>query len=219
MAAVDEANSTLVSKCMDFCQALASQGQAFNFSLAIGPDFSFSLDTTRSKVTKESKTKKKASPSTLRRNAKRREEFVKKIQNSSVRTTTEDDTATSDTLTCDQCDAAFKTRNGLKIHKGKSHKETTKPPEKMREASSPGPALSVSPSRESSRIVPCHNCGEEMTSTHLCDSVEAGDVGRACTCDCEFPICCNCQHEQECSCSDDDPNSGWCSCEGYAVHH
>ena len=136
MTAVDEVNSSLASKYMDFCQALASQGQAFNFSIVIGPSFSFSLDT-RSKVMQESGTKKRASPLTLRRNAKRREEFAKK-QNSSVWTTTEDDTATSNSLTCDQCDAAFKTRNGLKIHKGKSHKETTKSPEKLREASSPG---------------------------------------------------------------------------------
>ena len=113
MAAVEEVNSTLVSKCMDFCQALASQGQAFNFSIVIGPNFSFSLDT-RSKVMQEAGTKKRASPSTLRRNAKRREEFAKK-KNSSVRTTIEDETATSSSLECDQCDATFKTRNGLKI--------------------------------------------------------------------------------------------------------
>ena len=161
MTAVDEVNSSLTSKCMEFCQALASQGQAFNFSIVIGPNFSFSLDT-RSKAMLESGTKKRASPSTLRRNAKRREEFAKKKQNSSVRTTTEDDTATSNTLTCDQCDAAFKTRNGLKIHKGKSHKEATKPPEKLREASSPGSPLSLSPIKDSSRIVPCKFCEEDF---------------------------------------------------------
>ena len=162
MTAVDEVNSSLASKCMDFCQALASQGRAFSFSIVIGPNFSFSLDT-RSKVMQESGTKKRASPSTLRRNAKRREEFAKKKQNSSVRTTTEDDTATSNSLSCDQCEVAFKTRNGLKIHKGKSHKETTKSPEKLREASSPGLPLSVSAVRESSsRIVPCKFCEEDF---------------------------------------------------------
>ena len=77
MTAVDEVNSSLASKCMDFCQALASQGQAFNFSIVIGPNFSSSLDT-RSKVVQESVTKKRSSPSTLRRNAKRREDFLKK---------------------------------------------------------------------------------------------------------------------------------------------
>ena len=79
MAAVVEADSTLVFKCMEFCQALASQGQVFNFSLSVGPSFSFSLDTTRSEAPR---TKKKPSPSTLRRNARRREEFkAKKQQN------------------------------------------------------------------------------------------------------------------------------------------
>ena len=82
MAAVVEADSTLVFKCMEFCQALASQGQVFNFSLSVGPTFSFSLDTTRSKAPW---TKKKPSPSTLRRNARRREEFnAKKQQNSTT---------------------------------------------------------------------------------------------------------------------------------------
>ena len=63
MAAVTEVGATLLSKCLDFCQ-----GQVFNFSVAIGPDFTFSLDT-RSKAT-SLVTKKKASPPTLKRNAK-----------------------------------------------------------------------------------------------------------------------------------------------------
>ena len=177
MTAVDEVNSSLASKCMDFCQALASQGQAFNFSIVIGPNFSFSLDT-RSKVMQESGTKKRASPSTLRRNAKRREEFAKKKQNSSVRTTTEDDTATSNSLACDQCDATFKTRNGLKIHKGKSHKETTEAPEKLRKASSPGPHLCVSPVRESSsRKVSCKFCEEDFN----CDEELENHKAAGCT--------------------------------------
>ena len=67
MTAVDEANSSLAIKCLDFCQALTSQGLEINFSLNIGSTFSFSLDT-RHKVplALDSKKKKKASPSTLR---------------------------------------------------------------------------------------------------------------------------------------------------------
>ena len=79
MTAVDEANSSLAIKCLDFCQALTSQGLEINFSLNIGSTFSFSLDT-RHKVplALDSKKKKKASPSTLRRNARRRRDFLKK---------------------------------------------------------------------------------------------------------------------------------------------
>ena len=83
MTAVDENDSSLVTKCLDFCQALTSQGTAFNFSISIGSSFSFSLDT-RKKVLAlgtQGKTKKKPSPSTVRRNARRREDFLKKKQN------------------------------------------------------------------------------------------------------------------------------------------
>ena len=35
--------SPLAIKCMEFCQALASQGTKFSFNLTTGPQFSFSL--------------------------------------------------------------------------------------------------------------------------------------------------------------------------------
>ena len=38
-----------VAKCLEFCQALSSQGQVFNISISTGSGFSFSLDT-RSKA-------------------------------------------------------------------------------------------------------------------------------------------------------------------------
>ena len=87
----EEDSTSLASKCMAFCQTLASQGQVFNFSLSIGPDFSFSLDT-RSKAVKTQGTKKRSSPSTLRRNARRRAEFnAKKQQSSPSRISSGDD--------------------------------------------------------------------------------------------------------------------------------
>ena len=44
MTAVGESDSSLAAKCLDICQVLAGQGVAFNFSLSIGSNFSFSLD-------------------------------------------------------------------------------------------------------------------------------------------------------------------------------
>ena len=44
MASVVENDSSLAMKCLDICQALTSQGKIFNFSLSIGPMFSFSFD-------------------------------------------------------------------------------------------------------------------------------------------------------------------------------
>ena len=40
-----EDNSDLASQCMAFCQALASKGQTFSFTLNVGSTFIFSLDT------------------------------------------------------------------------------------------------------------------------------------------------------------------------------
>ena len=74
--------SPLANKCFDFCKVLASQGMAFSFSLTLGSNFSFSLDTREMaphSVT-QGKAWKKKSPSTIRRNARRREEFLRKKQ-------------------------------------------------------------------------------------------------------------------------------------------
>ena len=80
MTAVGESDSSLAAKCLDLCQVLAGQGLAFNFSLSIGSTFSFSLEA-RGKgqaLATQGKNKKKKTPSTLRRNARRRTEFLKK---------------------------------------------------------------------------------------------------------------------------------------------
>ena len=74
--------SSLASQCLAFCQALASQGQAFNFSLKIGSNFSFYLDNRGVNPVTPSVTRKKTSPSAKRRNARRRAQFLNKKQES-----------------------------------------------------------------------------------------------------------------------------------------
>ena len=69
---------SLSQKCLDFCQALERQGRTFSFNLNLGPSFSFSLDTREKENTTNTMVKKKASPSSLRRNARRKEEFLKR---------------------------------------------------------------------------------------------------------------------------------------------
>ena len=140
--------SPLASKCLDLCQTLASQGQAFTFSLTIGSTFSFSLDT-RSKEAPRGGTKKKASPSTLKRNARRKEEFLlKKSKPQSDVEEREPDVESNqgDSFPCDQCENTFRKEKGLKIHKGKAHKVLTTP-EKMR-APPTVSSLTVSPLKE-----------------------------------------------------------------------
>ena len=68
----------------------------------------------------------KASPSTLRRNAKRREEFLKRkhqpAQQQEKCETVKEKPRQRAAFQCDQCDNHFKSESGLKIHIGKSHK-------------------------------------------------------------------------------------------------
>ena len=167
-------DSSLATKCMDFCHALANQGKKFKFSLSIGSTFTFSLDTREGKETLPARSKK--SPSTLKRNAKRRQEILKK-KSEPVLTGMESNQKPiekDDAFQCNQCEIGFKTRNGLKIHVGKTHKEAAKSPEKLRESDSKLP-ITLSPLRATTREVPCHNCGEEMSLTHLCE--EEAPVG------------------------------------------
>ena len=71
---------SLASQCLAFCQTLASQGMDFHFSLTINSNFSFSLDTRKIKGN-SNLVKKRSSPSTQRRNARRREAFLKRKLN------------------------------------------------------------------------------------------------------------------------------------------
>ena len=60
----------LASKCIGLCHALACQNKSFSFSLTVGSNFSFSLDTREmvsDNQTKKAKKKKSSpSPSTIR---------------------------------------------------------------------------------------------------------------------------------------------------------
>ena len=104
----------LVAKCLEFCQALSSQGQVFNISISTRSGFS-SLDV-RSKASPSNTPEKKASPSTLRRNAKRREEFLARKQQSSPTTDSGGVEAVAEALKCDQCEYVGASEKGLKQH-------------------------------------------------------------------------------------------------------
>ena len=126
MTAVGESDSSLAIKCLDLCQALTGQGLAFNFSLTIGSSFSFSLDARDKGLASDTpgKTRKKSSPSTIRRNARRKEAFLEKKQNPApvsperyVGPEVELPQQGEDEFKCDICGNVFKSDNGLKIHK------------------------------------------------------------------------------------------------------
>ena len=73
-----EEDAKLVSQCLDFCQTLAGKSLSFSFSLTIGTNFSFSVDTMGKGALAPKEKKKKTTPSAMRRNARRREEFLNK---------------------------------------------------------------------------------------------------------------------------------------------
>ena len=171
---VREDNVALVSQCLDFCQTLAGKSQTFSFTLTLGDSFSFSVDT-RGKVALVSKAKKKKTPSTLRRNARRRAEFLKKkledstgdISSHSEHVSVEEavgkqaEKVVDKTMfKCDQCENNFKSENGLKIHVGKAHKKVDQgsaTPDQLRKQSEVSVSLSASPLLDISREEFCSN--------------------------------------------------------------
>ena len=184
-----EDNSNLASQCMAFCQALASKGQIFSFTLKVGSSFAFSLDTRGNGTS--SLTKKRKSPSTRRRNARRRAEFLAKKRESSTEKSTPEKVARpvkAKEFKCDQCDKDFKSENGLKIHVGKTHNRVDSDlatPEVARNQLRSSESLSASPllntSREESAIqqkalvgdlsppfVPKHKCPSYLCSKFRC---------------------------------------------------
>ena len=111
-------DTSLATKCLDFCRHLASKGKDFTFSLSMGSNFSFSLDTRENTTLSRAGKKKTPSPSTLARNAKRRDQFLKKKFEPAAQAKDED----SVEFKCDQCNYVSTTDKGLQIHIGKKHK-------------------------------------------------------------------------------------------------
>ena len=141
---------------LDLCQSRPWPAKAFNFSLKIGSTFSFSLEA-RNKGLALDKTKgNKSSPPTHRRNATCKKAFLQRKQNlASVPSEVNVDSAEElppqggeGAFNCDICGNVFKSDNGLKIHKGKSHKTSELPQlEKTRDPGIDVP-LNVSPVKD-----------------------------------------------------------------------
>ena len=87
--------SDLMTQCLEFSQALENKGRTFKLAIQAG-QFSFFLDTRGTKVVE--RMKKKLSPSQVRRNQRRKEEFLRRKSespsetNSLVTETPESDT-------------------------------------------------------------------------------------------------------------------------------
>ena len=108
--------------------------------------------------------KNKKTPSALRRNARRRAEFLKKkLETSTGDSTQSEHVSVKETVErvahekafkCDQCENIFKSENGLKIHVGKAHKKvisTPATPDQLRQQLEGSVNLSASPLLDASR--------------------------------------------------------------------
>ena len=132
MPHVEDKNFVLTIKCLEFCQALASKGQKFALSLSIGSNYSFSMDTkekstfldNRKVTTPLEGMKKKLSPSQVRRNMKRKEDFLKRKSENSKTVQSEQQ---KNTFMCNKCDKIFQLENDLKIRKETIHVEIVVP--------------------------------------------------------------------------------------------
>ena len=137
----------LLTQCLDFCQALENRGRQFNFNLTLETGFTFSLDTrgehNQPKIHKE---KKRKSPSTLKRDLRRKEEFQRKKGSDTPKEAPEVETVLqAKSFACDQCEKVYVTEKGLKTHTGKKHKT------EVLRSSSPAPSLQVSPLKDTMR--------------------------------------------------------------------
>ena len=115
-------DTVMASKCLEICQVLVSQGQNFAFSLTIGSSFSFAMDTRKDPIILETREKnilqdktmrKKLSPSQMRRNANRKEQFLKRKFGYSNSDEQEQEVKT---FKCDQCQNTFTTETDMKNH-------------------------------------------------------------------------------------------------------
>ena len=218
---------SLANKCMDFCQALASQGTSFSFTLTTGSQFSFSLDTRGVKAVEEVK-KKKLSPSDVRRNARRRQEFLRRkpVAVSASQTTISPTSPAAAPRTCKRCNLPCQGHPApgygmgrCKVDLGTTGQSVSSPstPENLREPNGARSSLTSSPlltSREES----CTNCGGAFSPSHQCEDEDedkgslhlgVATEGKHCGVVC----CCHCDHEPECKCWTVGPYCGFDSCE------
>lgn len=125
-------NLEVVEKCLAFCQGLVNSNHQFTLKLSLGKD---NFEFQNKELVKSSCTRKKKSPSQLRREQKRRDN--RKAAQSGNATVEVAVKALSDSFKCEQCEMKFNSEKGLKIHVGKTHKSIgLQTPEKERTSDS-----------------------------------------------------------------------------------
>ena len=162
---------------------------------------------------------KKPSPSTLRRNAKRRQDFLEKKQNPLAVNHTAEVAAVPVAPPCGMCDYKAASEKGLKHGPPRLTPPPATPssPETLRGPGQMRSALNTSPILPSNREENCHNCGGAFSPSHQCESEEAEETTTPSQpqlysendeCDCSIMLksdryCCkvlDCKHPDDCEC-------------------
>ena len=190
MEEVPVGDSSLAHQCLALCQTLASQGRTFSLSLTAGSSFIFSMESNGIAVPVQV-VKKKSSPSTLRRNAKRRELFLKRKLESSVDMKAPSEYPPSASTVvgppqlssamqvegrpfqCDLCTASFVSKHGLKYHTESTH---TMQSSSMSTSFPPAAIQHTAPN-----ILPCDQCTSSFSTEtslkiHIEDSHTQGNI-------------------------------------------
>ena len=177
----------------------------------IGPQHTVSLDS-RTKA-EGTVAKKRVSPSTLRRNTKRRKEFIMKQQFSSTWIPSEEKTASA-VPKCDQCDYEGASEKGLTQHKRMKHKKpaanighqlptTPQAGTGILRSWNESESLICSPLLVNTREENCQNCEAPFSPGHQCEdsvSVDKEPEPAEIMCNCTNKSCCPCNHEYGCTC-------------------
>ena len=195
MEEVTVGDSSLAHQCLALCQTLASQGRTFSLSLTAGSSFIFSMESNGIAVPAQV-VKKKSSPSTLRRNAKRRELFLKRKLESSVEMKAPSEYPSSASTVvgpsqlssamrvegrpfqCDLCHAAFVSKHGLKYHTESTHTMASMQSSSM---STPFPHPSPAVQNTAPNILSCDQCTSSFSTEaslkiHMEDSHTQGNI-------------------------------------------
>ena len=134
-------DKAVIEKCLAFCQALSADNKLFSFGLKIGSDtFNFELK----ELVKSSCSKKKKSPSQMRREMRRKEDRKRAAMKTEEDIVQVSENSVRDVRPkCDQCGTSFYSEEELNAHNASDHKALLSP-EKERSISSEGD-LQVSP--------------------------------------------------------------------------
>ena len=109
---------SVLAQCLDFSRQLITNQKTFKFDVKLSCGFSFNFNTLDQEPTESrSKEVKKKSPSTLKRNAARKQKFLDEKKNSSAR-----NQSSEISFKCDQCDLEANCKVSLRKHMEKEHK-------------------------------------------------------------------------------------------------